>query len=169
MAPLVAQLGIHRIWLQRPPISSAGCVFPTPAARRKSASFLARDAVSSIVWQVFMCTPTESSARLYAIVDVDICQARGMAVVEFALAVCASRPRCIQLRAKHSTARDTLSLLRAIIPIARANGVLTFANDRPDLALLANADGVHVGQDDLPVAQVREVAPALRVGIRLTT
>ncbi len=107
---------------------------------------------------------TESST-LYAIIDVDTCQAHSLAVVEFARAVCASRPRYIQLRAKHSSARDTLSLLRAIVPLARANGVLTFANDRADLALLADADGVHVGQDDLPVAQVRRIAPALRVGV----
>lgn len=108
---------------------------------------------------------TETSLRLYAIIDVDTCEVRGLPVVEFARAVCAARPRCIQLRAKHSTARDTLSLLRAIVPLARSNGVLTFANDRPDLALLADADGVHVGQDDLPVVQVRDVAPALRVGV----
>jgi thiamine-phosphate pyrophosphorylase len=42
---------------------------------------------------------------------------------------------------------------------------LLFANDRPDLALLAGADGVHVGQDDLPLAEVRRLAPGLRVGL----
>jgi thiamine-phosphate pyrophosphorylase len=108
---------------------------------------------------------TETNSRLYAIIDVDTCQARGLEVVEFARAVCAARPRCIQLRAKHSTSRDTLNLLRAIVPLARSNGVLSFANDRPDLAMLADADGVHVGQDDLPVAQVREIASSLRVGV----
>jgi thiamine-phosphate pyrophosphorylase len=112
-----------------------------------------------------MRVSTETSTRLYAIVDVDTCQARGLPVVEFAGAVCAARPRCVQLRAKHSTARDTLSLLRAIVPVARSHGVLVFANDRPDLAMLADADGVHVGQDDLPVARVREVVPSLRVGV----
>ena len=108
---------------------------------------------------------TETSSRLYAIIDVDTCQAHGLAVVEFARAICAARPRCVQLRAKHSTARDTLSLLRAIVPLARSNGALIFANDRPDLALLTDADGVHLGQDDLPVARVRDIAPSLRLGV----
>jgi thiamine-phosphate pyrophosphorylase len=45
------------------------------------------------------------------------------------------------------------------------SGTALFANDRPDLALLAGADGVHVGQDDLPVAEVRRFAPGLRVGV----
>jgi thiamine-phosphate pyrophosphorylase len=42
---------------------------------------------------------------------------------------------------------------------------LLFANDRPDLALLAGCDGVHVGQVDLPLAHVRRLAPGLRVGV----
>jgi thiamine-phosphate pyrophosphorylase len=50
-------------------------------------------------------------------------------------------------------------------PLATAAGVLLFANDRPDLAVLAACDGVHVGQDDVPVADVRRFAPGLRVGV----
>jgi thiamine-phosphate pyrophosphorylase len=42
---------------------------------------------------------------------------------------------------------------------------LLFANDRPDLAVLAGADGVHVGQSDLTVADVRRFAPSLLVGV----
>lgn len=40
-----------------------------------------------------------------------------------------------------------------------------FANDRPDLALLAECDGVHVGQDDVPLSEVRRFAPQLSVGV----
>jgi thiamine-phosphate pyrophosphorylase len=40
-----------------------------------------------------------------------------------------------------------------------------FANDRPDLAVLAECDGVHVGQDDLPLPVVRQIAPRLLVGV----
>lgn len=104
-------------------------------------------------------------SKLYAIVDVDVCRAKNLPVVEFAQAVCAAQPRYVQLRAKQATARETLELLDAIVRVAERHGVLAFANDRADLALLARSDGVHVGQEDLPIAQVRSIAPALRIGV----
>jgi thiamine-phosphate pyrophosphorylase len=107
---------------------------------------------------------TPSHSKLYAIVDVDTCRSRQLPVLEFARAVCAARPRYVQLRAKHSSARETLELLTTLVPVARQHGVLVFANDRADLALLAGTDGVHVGQDDLPVAELQRIAPKLQVG-----
>lgn len=107
----------------------------------------------------------DGRARLYPIVDVDSLRARGLAVVPFAERVLTVRPPLLQLRAKSSGARETLELLRALVPLCRAQGTLLFANDRPDLAVLAGADGVHVGQDDLPLAEVRRFAPGLRVGL----
>lgn len=102
---------------------------------------------------------------LYPIVDVETLGARGLEVIEFAQAVLAAHPRLLQLRAKASGARETLELLRALKPRCAAAGTLLFANDRPDLAVLAGADGVHVGQGDLAVADVRAFAPKLKVGI----
>jgi thiamine-phosphate pyrophosphorylase len=102
---------------------------------------------------------------LYPIVDVDTLRARGLAILEFAGAVLEARPSVLQLRAKTSGARETLELLRALKPLCRAAGALLFANDRPDLALLAEVDGVHVGQGDLGLTEVRAFAPALRVGV----
>lgn len=107
----------------------------------------------------------DGGARLYPIVDVDALRARGLPVVPFAERVLSVRPALLQLRAKSSGARETLELLRALVPLCRAHGTLLFANDRPDLAVLAGADGVHVGQDDLPLAEVRRFAPRLRVGV----
>lgn len=83
----------------------------------------------------------------------------------FAEAVLAARPAALQLRAKDLGAAETLALLRAITPLARSAGVPFFANDRPDLALLAGCDGVHVGQEDMPVAEVKRIAPGLMVGV----
>lgn len=102
---------------------------------------------------------------LYPIVDVDALQQRGLEPLAFARQVLSVRPALLQLRAKRASARDTLALLRALLPICRGHGALLFANDRPDLALLAGADGVHVGQDDLTPAGVRAVAPGLRIGL----
>lgn len=102
---------------------------------------------------------------LYAIVDTVALGKRGLDVVAFAEAVLAARPVVLQLRAKDLGARETLALLRRLVEPCRAAGVPLFANDRADLARLAGCDGVHVGQDDLPVALARQIAPGLAVGV----
>lgn len=102
---------------------------------------------------------------LYPIVDLETLAARGWPAREFAERVLRARPPLLQLRAKSAGARETLELLRSLAPLCRAAGTLLFANDRPDLAVLAGADGVHVGQDDLPLAEVRRFAPKLRAGV----
>lgn len=102
---------------------------------------------------------------LYAIIDVTTLAARDLPVIEFARAVAAARPAALQLRAKGAASNETLALLRAIRPICREMGVPLFANDRVDLAVLAECDGVHVGQGDLPLSLVRRIAPSLRAGI----
>jgi thiamine-phosphate pyrophosphorylase len=101
---------------------------------------------------------------LYPIVDLASLERWGVPAVAFSEQVLSARPPLLQLRAKSAGARETLALLRALAPLCRAAGTLLFANDRPDLALLSGADGVHVGQDDLPLAAVRQLAPNLRVG-----
>jgi thiamine-phosphate pyrophosphorylase len=105
------------------------------------------------------------TAGLYPIVDVDAVKQRGFFVPDFAARVLAARPSLLQLRAKALGARETLELLRALVPLCRASGTLLYANDRPDLAVLAGADGVHVGQSDLPLSDVRRFAPTLKVGV----
>jgi thiamine-phosphate pyrophosphorylase len=101
---------------------------------------------------------------LYPIVDVSLLRARNLSIREFAEQVLAARPTLLQLRAKELAPRDTLALLRELLPLCRASGTLLFANDRPDLAVLAGADGVHVGQNDLSISDVRRFAPRLLVG-----
>lgn len=102
---------------------------------------------------------------LYPIIDLDTLEQRGVEPLAFAERVLAARPALVQLRAKSLGAGATLAMLRQLVPLCRVSGTTLFANDRPDLALLAGADGVHVGQDDLPVAEVRRFAPGLSVGV----
>ncbi|HEX6271667.1 MAG TPA: thiamine phosphate synthase [Polyangiaceae bacterium] len=102
---------------------------------------------------------------LYPIVDVAAVRARGLEVLDFATRLLAARPALLQLRGKALGARETLELARALVPLCRAAGTRFFVNDRPDLAVLAGADGVHVGQNDLSVADVRRFAPALALGV----
>lgn len=102
---------------------------------------------------------------LYPIVDLDTLERQGVSVLAFAEGVLRAYPPLLQLRAKRAPARTTLELLRTLAPLCRRTNTLLFANDRPDLARLAGVDGVHVGQDDLPLEAVRRFAPELRVGI----
>lgn len=102
---------------------------------------------------------------LYPIVDVDALAARGFDPLAFAERVLSVRPPLLQLRSKSRGARDTLALLRALLPLCQRAGTRLYANDRPDLAVLAAADGVHLGQDDLPPEAARTFAPALEIGL----
>jgi thiamine-phosphate pyrophosphorylase len=85
--------------------------------------------------------------------------------VEQARAACAGGASVIQLRAKHATDRRVLAWAEAIRALTTAAGCLFFLNDRFDLALAAGADGVHLGQEDLPTARLpRTVRARLRLG-----
>lgn len=63
----------------------------------------------------------------------------------------------VQLRVKEGADREILALARPLRVLTARVGIPFIVNDRPDLALLAGSDGVHVGQEDLPVAAARRV------------
>ncbi len=65
--------------------------------------------------------------------------------------------RIIQLRMKHAPAKEILEQARIIGPLCKTHGVVFVINDRPDIARCVNADGVHVGQDDMSVADARRI------------
>ncbi len=72
----------------------------------------------------------------------------------------------VQLREKDVSERELLHSAREAAAICRDLGVLFIVNDSPEVALACGADGVHVGQDDLPPDEVRElVGPRLLVGL----
>lgn len=85
--------------------------------------------------------------------------------VEQARAACAGGAAVVQLRAKRATDRIALTWAAEIRRATRETGTLFFVNDRFDLALAAEADGVHLGQDDLPPARLPDAARrALLIG-----
>ena len=106
---------------------------------------------------------------LYAIVDVAALSAREIHPLSFAGDVLAVSPAALQLRAKELPAREILSLLRALVPMCRKVGVPLVCNDRPDLAILAGCDMVHLGQEDTPIELVRRLSPGLGVGVSTHT
>jgi thiamine-phosphate pyrophosphorylase len=78
----------------------------------------------------------------------------GRGPVEQARAACAGGASVVQLRAKRATDREALRLAEALRELTRRAGALFLVNDRFDLALAAEADGVHLGQEDLPPARI---------------
>lgn len=73
---------------------------------------------------------------------------------------------CVQLREKSLPDAELLRRARRLVELCRPRGVSVIINDRPDIALLADADGVHVGQTDLPCRQVRKlIGRQLLIGV----
>jgi thiamine-phosphate pyrophosphorylase len=89
---------------------------------------------------------------LYALVDDDPRWARDP--VAQAGAALAGGAAAVQLRAKRAPDRQVLAWAESIRDLCRDRGALFLVNDRFDLALAAGADGVHLGQDDLPPDRV---------------
>jgi thiamine-phosphate pyrophosphorylase len=85
--------------------------------------------------------------------------------VEQARAACQGGAAVVQLRAKQATDGEILAYAARIRELTTATGAFFFVNDRFDLALAANADGVHLGQDDLPPDHIpAELREQLLVG-----
>jgi thiamine-phosphate pyrophosphorylase len=79
--------------------------------------------------------------------------------------VVANGATCIQVRLKNEDARGLRDFTERILSVARPAGVPVVVNDRLDVALALGAEGVHLGQDDLPVADARRLGgPTLVVG-----
>lgn len=82
---------------------------------------------------------------------------RGRSNLEVARQMIAAGIKVIQYREKEKTLREKYNECLQIREITRESGVTFIVNDHVDLALLVGADGVHIGQDDLPPEQVRQL------------
>ena len=101
-------------------------------------------------------------SHFYAIVD----PAGGHEPAELARILLGAGARVMQLRLKQASSRDLLGAAREITAMCHARGALLIVDDRVDIAMLAGADGVHLGQEDLPLAAARRLAgPEMIIGI----
>jgi thiamine-phosphate pyrophosphorylase len=108
--------------------------------------------------------------RLYPVLDVDVSVAGGWEPGALARALFDGGARLIQLRAKTLTSGLLLDLADRLVEVARPFDARVVVNDRADIARLAGASGVHVGQDDLPAAAARAiVGPDAIVGLSTHT
>jgi thiamine-phosphate pyrophosphorylase len=104
---------------------------------------------------------------LYYITDASLSAERGL--VATTLGAVAGGATIVQLRDPAAKGRALVEQARALVAALRPLGVPLIVNDRADIALAAGADGVHVGQDDLPPQAVRAIMGAdAIVGLSIT-
>ncbi|MGH9837771.1 MAG: thiamine phosphate synthase [Blastocatellia bacterium] len=92
--------------------------------------------------------------KLYAITDTQLSNLPHDEIVRLMLA---GGARLIQLRDKEASAREVLDAARQCLKLTREAGAQLIINDRVDIALTADADGVHLGQDDIAVEEARDI------------
>lgn len=101
-------------------------------------------------------------ARLHVLITESLCRRPWLEVCERALQGGAD---VLQLREKTLADRDLLQRARQMRELTRRFDALLIINDRPDIARLAGADGVHLGEDDLSIAEARQIAgPTVLIG-----
>jgi thiamine-phosphate pyrophosphorylase len=106
--------------------------------------------------------------RLYALLDPE--RAGGHDLADLGRQVVAGGATLVQLRDKHGSTRRLIEETRAIKAALAPSGVPVLVNDRVDVALAAGADGVHVGQDDMPAADARRLlGPSAVIGLSIKT
>jgi thiamine-phosphate pyrophosphorylase len=93
-------------------------------------------------------------SHFYAMVDT----AGGQEPAALAQTMLDAGVRIMQLRLKDVSGRDFLAAARSIADMCRRRGAMLIVNDRVDIAMLANAHGVHLGQEDLPLEAARRIA-----------
>ena len=102
-------------------------------------------------------------ASVYPVVTTDFCAGRNP--LDVIRSILEGGAKVVQVREKTMCDRDYLNLLKEARKLTDEFGALLIADDRLDAALLADADGVHLGQDDLPCAEARKIAPQLFIGV----
>ncbi len=105
--------------------------------------------------------------RLYVILTESLCSGEWFATAEAALQGGAD---CLQLREKTLSDRVLLERAKRLAGLCHERDALFIVNDRPDVAAISGADGVHLGQDDIPIVDARRMLPpSCMVGISTHT
>jgi thiamine-phosphate diphosphorylase len=108
-------------------------------------------------------SPSLSLPRLYAILDPE--QSKGRAIETVLGELLEGGVKLLQLRAKAMSAGDFLQLASRTRALARSYGCRLIVNDRADIALACAADGVHLGQEDLPLRAARKLMGDKIIGV----
>ena len=95
--------------------------------------------------------------KIYPIIDLNVLKDLSLDLSDTAKAVLKGGAKVIQLRGKDSSDNEFLKAAKVLRVITKEHNALLIINDRVDVALLSNADGVHLGTDDLPIEKAREI------------
>ncbi|XP_020246005.1 probable thiamine biosynthetic bifunctional enzyme, chloroplastic isoform X1 [Asparagus officinalis] len=107
---------------------------------------------------------------LYAVTDSRMNKKWGRSITEAVRACIEGGATIVQLREKEANTREFVESAEACLQICRSHGVPLLINDRVDVALACDADGVHVGQSDMPASKARELlGPRKIVGVSCKT
>jgi thiamine-phosphate pyrophosphorylase len=130
------------------------------AARIESLRYRFYDIEQQLAFTLRPAAGGFASVRLYILLTESLCKKPWLEVAEQAIAGGAD---CLQLREKNLDGAELLDRARKLAALCRGNNVLCIINDRPDIALLSGADGVHLGQDDLPAREVRKIVGSNKI------
>ena len=98
---------------------------------------------------------TPQQLELYLVTDRNL--SLGRSLDEVVAEAVAGGVTMVQLREKDCSTRDFVALARRLLPLCRKAGVPLLINDRVDVALAVDADGVHIGQSDMPYEEARRL------------
>ena len=127
---------------------------PADAATVERARYRAYDAEKALALATRPAAGRFAGVRLYVLITEAVCHRPWRDVAEAAIDGGAD---CLQLREPGMAAGELLARARWLADLCRRRNVVSIVNDRPDVALLSGADGVHVGQSDLPATEARKV------------
>ena len=105
---------------------------------------------------------------LYLVLDPELCAGYGL--VETARAAVAGGATIVQLRDKTASTRQMIETGRALQRVLSGSGALLVVNDDVEAAIALNADGLHIGQEDLGAAEARRrIGPDMILGLSVET
>lgn len=140
---------------------------PPDAARVESIRYRFYDVEHRLAFSLAPCGGRFDGVLLYVLVTESVCRRPWLEAAEEAILGGAD---CIQLREKDLDGGEFLRRAAKLVDLCGRHGVPCIINDRPDIALLSGAAGVHVGQTDLPVREARKlIGPTRSVGVSTHT
>ncbi|MCX6003958.1 MAG: thiamine phosphate synthase [Chloroflexi bacterium] len=135
----------------------AGEALPVSAEKFQQARFDLYTIEKNLIARLLRQDKSKHIIGLYAVVDTDAL--KGRSHLDIARQVIFGGAGTVQLRDKTTEKRALLAVAQELQNLCVENGTLFIVNDYLDIALAAGADGLHIGQEDLPVSIARKLAP----------